>query len=32
MGQDGELDIVLVGRQLVDNENLGIGYLLAAVC
>ncbi|RLB59669.1 MAG: hypothetical protein DRI90_15115 [Deltaproteobacteria bacterium] len=30
MGQDGELDIVLVGRQLVDNENLGIGYLLAA--
>jgi len=30
MIQADRLDIALVGRQLVDNENLGLGYLLAA--
>ncbi|MBW2459907.1 MAG: hypothetical protein JRI68_35785, partial [Deltaproteobacteria bacterium] len=30
MAQAQALDIVLVGRQLVDNENLGLGFLLAA--
>ena len=26
----GSVDLLLVGRRLPDNENLGIGYLLAA--
>jgi len=30
-GTGGATEVVLVGRQLEDNENLGLGYLAAAL-
>jgi anaerobic magnesium-protoporphyrin IX monomethyl ester cyclase len=31
MESTGRTDVILVGRKLPDNENLGLGYLLAAL-